>query len=375
MIALFHATTGQGHQKAAEAIQAALRHEGYPSPEPIDTLDLMASPFRRLYREGYLALANRHVDLLDTLYTRTDHHPGNRLFYRLRLSLGRLQAPGFLKALESLSPSVIACTHFLPLELLAAYKSGSGSDVPLVAVLTDLTPHGFWIHPHVDRYIISNEEAASELESQGVPSERIQVAGIPINPAFSRNRPPKEARKRLGLPDHTTILILSGGFGVGPVTDALLSFRDTSFQYSIIVVAGHNADLEKKLRNHSVGFPVPVTVRGFVENMDALMDAADIVVTKPGGLTTSELLAKGRPMILMNPHGGQERRNADYLVRNGAAIRVHDPAQIHRAAVELLNDPERLERMANDCRRVAQPRSATLIAQTLIRMDMTQGDE
>lgn len=373
MIALFHATTGQGHQKAAEAVQTALHHEGYTSPDPIDALDLMTSPFRRLYREGYLALANRHVNLLDALYNRTDHHPGNHLFYRLRLGIGKVQSPGLSKTLESLSPSVIACTHFLPLELLATFKSGTGSGVPLVGILTDFNPHGFWIHPHVDLYIVPNEEASVELESRGVPPDRIQIAGIPINPVFSRNIPPENARKLLGLPDFPTVLILSGGFGTGPLTEALQSFRDASHRYSVIIVAGHNAALEKKLRTLSMGFPLPVTVRGFVENMDVLMDAADIVVTKPGGLTTSEVLAKSRPMILMNPRGGQERRNTDYLVEYGAAIRVHDPIHTCALVETVLGDPERRETMSWNCRRIARPQAATLIARTLIQMDTRIG--
>ncbi|MHB1285109.1 MAG: MGDG synthase family glycosyltransferase [Leptospirales bacterium] len=373
MIALFHATTGQGHQKAAEAIHNALLLEGYPTPDPIDTLDLMTTPFRKIYRKGYLALAHRHPNLLDTLYNRTDHPPDNSLSYRLRLSLGRSQSPGFIKTLQSLSPSVIACTHFLPLELLSAYQSGTRPKIPIVAVLTDLYPHGFWIHPHVDRYIVPNQESVSELESQGVSPHKIQIAGIPINPAFSRNRSQAETRKQLGLPDCATILILSGGFGVGPLTKALQSFAHSSIPCSVIVVAGHNVALEKKLQTLSRGFSIPVTVRGFTRNMDELMDAADLVITKPGGLTTSEVLAKERPMILMSPHGGQERRNAEYLVKNGTALRVLDHTQIYELARDLLNDPSRRESMVQNCRRVSRPQAAILIAETLIGMDRKQG--
>ncbi|MHB8421209.1 MAG: MGDG synthase family glycosyltransferase [Leptospirales bacterium] len=373
MIVLFHATTGQGHQKAAKAIQTALLLEGYPSPEPVDTLDLMTSPFRHLYREGYLALANRHANLLDSLYKRTDHHPGDRFSYRLRLTIGRIQSPGFLKTLDSLSPSVIACTHFLPLELLASYKSGAGSGVPVAAILTDFSPHGFWIHPHVDLYFVPNEEASAELEAQGVPANRIRIAGIPINPAFSQRLPPEKARQDLGLPETPNILILSGGFGVGRLTEVLESFRQASTRYSVTIVAGQNKTLEKTLRARSSDFSLPVTVRGYVENMDVLMDAADIVVTKPGGLTTSEVLAKARPMILMNPRGGQERRNTDFLVKQGAAIRVGDPMHTCTLVELLLNDPAQRETMARNCLRIAKPQAATLIARTLIRMDKRLG--
>ncbi|KGA94861.1 MGDG synthase family glycosyltransferase [Leptospirillum ferriphilum] len=368
MIALFHATAGQGHQKAAEAVHKALLIQEYPCPQPVDTLELLRPGFRRLYRDGYHYLARKNRRLLEFLYRTTDHPGQGGFLHSSRLKIQKRLAPGFAPALQFRQPDVIVCTHFLPLELLWEKRSRPFSRSVIVAVLTDLFPHGLWIHPHVDHYVVPTEDARQELAGMGVPAERIHLLGIPVDPHFSRKKPTREARRNLGLPEKPTVLVLSGGFGTAPLCHVLDSFRDVKKDISLVLVAGRNERLRNALEARKNDFPFSVRVLGFTDNLSEWMDASDIVLTKPGGLTTSETLSKAIPMILLPPQGGQEKRNRDYLLFRHAAIPA-DAEGAGKTAVHLLENPEKCQTLIRSCRRLARPHAAESISAFLIDLD------
>ncbi len=368
MITLFHASAGQGHQKAAEALHKALLFQGYPCPDPVDTLDLVRPAFRRLYRDGYHFLAKRNPRLLEILYRKTDSPSRNGLFHSGRMKVQKHLAPGFYPALRSRCPDVIVCTHFLPLELLWKKTARPDPRSIIVAVLTDLLPHGLWIHPHVDHYVVPTEEARHELLREGIRPESIHVMGIPVDPRFTRRHPAAETRRNLGLPEKPTLLVLSGGFGTAPLSRVLGSFRSVTGDISLILVAGRNKPLQQALESRKNDFPFPVRIMGFVDNLSEWMDASDAVLTKPGGLTISEVVSKAIPLILLPPQGGQERRNRDYLVSNGAAVST-DLFHAGRTSVNILEDPERCLGLIRSCRRIAWPHAAESISSFLIELD------
>jgi len=232
-------------------------------------------------------------------------------------------------------------------------------------VVTDVSPHAFWIYPHIDHYHVATPAAARELTRKGFPAGRISVTGIPVDPIFSHRTPAPEARAKLGLPEKPTALLLSGGFGIGPMKQMLASFSESRADLSLVVVAGKNAALERECRTLAAKLPVSVTVHGFVTNMHELMDAADLIVTKPGGLTTTEILAKGKPMALVAPIPGQEQRNCEYLLEEGAAVRLYDVGDSAHALENWLGDTSRLKRMSAAARSIARPNAAKDIAASL----------
>jgi len=213
---------------------------------------------------------------------------------------------------------------------------------------------------------VASEAGARELERKGVDPGRISASGIPIDPVFADNTPAATMRSQLGLPERPTVLLLSGGFGVGPLLAMLDSFADTESALSLIVVAGRNAELEAACRERAATLGLPVTVYGFVTNIHELMDAADLVVTKPGGLTTNEILAKGKPMALVAPIPGQEQRNCDYLLEEGAAVRLHDVGDAAWHFNRWLGDPALMDRMRAQARRIARPHAAHDVARRLL---------
>ncbi len=193
----------------------------------------------------------------------------------------------------------------------------------------DFDVHAMWLCHHVEQYFVAMEETKVHLRALGVPESLITVSGIPIDPVFAESKDKRAMRRKHGLDqDRLTILVSAGGFGVGPVGHLMEALARLSHPAQVVMVCGRNAALRaelaeavKKLANRSV---VSFTLLGFTTEMDELMTAADLFVGKPGGLTTSEALSKGLPMVVINPIPGQEERNSDHLLEQGAAIRCNN---------------------------------------------------
>ncbi len=367
-ILILHATAGAGHTRAAQAIAAALDLErSSPGHRIVDTLDCTPALFRGMYVKAYIELVQRAPELWGYLYEKSDRTPNPRSRgARLRLAFDKLNSRAFRQLLDDTAPAAIVCTHFLPLELLSDLKRRDKIKTPVHAVITDVSPHSFWVYPHIDAWHVATPAAARELMRKGVDAAHIHVTGIPVDPVFEQHTPASVARARLDLPQRPTILLLSGGFGIGPMKELLASFNDAAADLSLVVVAGRNAALETECRAIANTLPMPVRVYGFVNNMHELMDAADLIVTKPGGLTTTEILAKGKPMALVSPIPGQEQRNCEYLLEEGAAMRLYDVSDAAWHLKTWLADAPRMRRMHMAATTIARPHAARDIARSLI---------
>lgn len=361
-ILILHATAGAGHTRAAQAIAAALVSSG-KNHRVVDTLECTSGLFRRMYVKSYIDLVQKAPALWGYFYDKADVvHPPDSKRVRARLAFDKLNSRSFKKLLDETKPDIIVCTHFLPLELLSDLKGRGKFHTPVHAVITDVSPHAFWVYPHIEHYYVATPSAARELQRKGFPAERISITGIPVDPVFSQRTPAPIARAKLGLPEKPTVLLLSGGFGVGPMKLMLASFKDCHRDLSLVVVAGKNGELEKECKTLARNLPIPVKVYGFVTNMHELMDAADLIVTKPGGLTTTEILAKGKPMALVAPIPGQEQRNCEYLLEEGAAVRLYDVSDAAHYLEQWLSDEARMKRMSAAACAIARPDAAQVIA-------------
>lgn len=365
---LLHATAGAGHTRAAQAIATALSQQGSSSHQVVDTLACTSAFFRKMYAKAYIDLVQTAPSLWGQLYERADvvKSPRSKTA-RARLAFDKLNSKAFGALLQDTAPAAILCTHFLPLELLSDLKGQGRLSTPVHAVVTDVSPHAFWVYPHIDHYHVATPAGARELVCKGIAPERISVTGIPVDPVFAHSTPAPAMRAQLGLPERPTALLLSGGFGVGPLLAMLDSLAKADTGLSLVVVAGRNVELEAACRTRAASLATPVTVHGFVRNIHELMDAADVVVTKPGGLTTNEVLAKGKPMVLMAPIPGQEQRNCEFLLEEGAAVRLYDEADTAWYLQTLLDDSGKVQRMTANALRIARPQAAADIAQALLR--------
>jgi processive 1,2-diacylglycerol beta-glucosyltransferase len=231
--------------------------------------------------------------------------------------------------------------------------------VPIGIVVTDLDAHALWLYRGVDWYFVAREETKAHLTHLGVPEETIHVTGIPVNPAFAVPRERRAARASLGLdPDLTTILVVAGGFGVGPVEAIVREVRGVRGKVQVVAICGRNQQLEKKLRLLPAGDGAPLHVVGFTREMSEWMAAADLFVGKAGGLSSAEALARGLVLVIVNPIPGQEERNADHFLEEGAAIRSNTVATNSWKISALLEDAPRLDTMRENVRRIARPEAA-----------------
>jgi processive 1,2-diacylglycerol beta-glucosyltransferase len=224
---------------------------------------------------------------------------------------------------KQFQPDIVLCTHYLPLETLTPMREQAEGRGPFVAcIVTDFEAHALWMEACVDLYCVAAEETKVRLVARGVAQENIVATGIPIAAKFSSKPDPKAVRKQYGLRDDLpTLLVLSGGFGMGPVAEILAELDRTSTTFQTLVVTGRNEELRRKLATQDRKHPTHVL--GFSTNMHELMAVADLIITKPGGLTTSEALALGKPLFILNPIPGQEAANSDFLLEHGAAAKAN----------------------------------------------------
>lgn len=367
-ILILSAAVGSGHLRAAEAIECALKQVRPDAIlEKADVLALSTAPFRHCYGQMYLELIRFAPAFLGQIYNAMDKPtPPDRsdYWYRLRVSLERMSMRPLLNLLRSQPWDLVINTFFLPGEIVASLRRDGHFAAPQVMVVTDFETHGNWVCEPCERYFTATDEAAAYLQCFGVPPGRAITTGIPIHPVFTEPKDRSACLARQGLKgDRPVLLLLAGGHGASPLEDPYHALLEIQRPVDVVVVCGHNEEAARRLAR----LPVPprhrCKVLGYTHDMDELLVAADLVVTKPGGLTVSEALARGAGLVLINPIPGQEERNSDYLLENGAAIKInHLPTLAHKLAA-LLDDRDRLTRLRAAARRLARPRAAFDIAE------------
>jgi processive 1,2-diacylglycerol beta-glucosyltransferase len=375
-VLVLSASAGAGHLRAAEAIEKAIRLRGLASEvQHVDVLKYTNQVFRHFYSKAYIDLVNKAPEVLGWLYDHLDE-PGKN--DPIRLAFDRLNANPFIRYLHRYRPDVAICTHFLPSEIISSLKGEGKVQVLNAVVVTDFDVHAMWLCRHVEQYFVALEETKAHLKAIGVPEALVTTSGIPVDPIFAKPKDKRAMRRKHSLDDRFTILASAGGFGVGPVAHLVQTLSRLSHPARVVVVCGRNealrselADKAKKLAKHSL---VSFTLLGFTTDMDELMTAADLYVGKPGGLTTSEALAKGLPMVVINPIPGQEERNSDHLLEEGVAIRCNNLPALAYKIDRLIKTPGKLSQMSENARAMAKPQAAFALVDRLLALCHANGD-
>jgi processive 1,2-diacylglycerol beta-glucosyltransferase len=233
--------------------------------------------------------------------------------------------------------------------------------------------HAMWLCHHYEQYFVAMNETRIHMEKLGIPAEKITVSGIPIDPIFAERKDKNVVREKHGLKkDRTIILVSAGGFGVGSIENVIKSLLELRHPAQVVAISGRNEELRENLLALVSGRPadslVDVKVVGYTSEMDEYMASADLMLGKPGGLTTSEALAKGLVFVIVNPIPGQEERNSDHLLEEGVAIRCNNLPALAYKVDQLLDDPQRLAAMRENVRRMARPRAACDIVSKLLAL-------
>jgi processive 1,2-diacylglycerol beta-glucosyltransferase len=345
----------------------------------VDLLTFGSALRRKLHADGYVKLVERAPELWGLVFKTTDNlSVAERLnqFKRIFPSNSRAR---FRRYLDEFKPDVVLCTHYLPLEALGRRKRKQTSTAngrrknpqlahrrPLVvSVVTDFEAHALWMDADVDLYCVAAEETKARLIARGAAPDRVVPTGIPISGRFSAKPDAKAVRRALGLrDDQPVLLVLGGGFGMGPVAQILTYLDKVAGEFQTVVVTGRNEELRRELavadRNH------PTHVLGYASNMHQLMAIADLIITKPGGLTSSEALALGKPLLILNPIPGQEAANSDFLLERGAATKINRVEDLPYRVEQLLGTKKLVE-MAKAAKTLGRPRAAEMICEEVLR--------
>jgi len=357
-------SAGNGHVRAAQALEATAREmRDVRAVTHIDAMQHVASGFRKVYADWYIELVNRHPRIWSFVHQQTDETPHDAKRQKLRRAIERLSSGALLKAIRGERADAIVCTHFLPAELLMRDRNRQRLDCPVWLQVTDYDLHNMWLVPGAAGYFAATEEVAYRMRARGLPADRVHVTGIPVMPAFAEPAAPQLAqahcRGALGLAlDKPVVLMVSGGAGVGDLPTMVASVLALPGDFQIIAVAGRNEAAKLALQALAQRHPGRLLAIGFSNEMQTLMAASDLVVTKPGGLTISECMALGRPMLLISPIPGQEEHNAGYLMEQGAGWLAYDGIGLAYKLALLMNEPRHLAAMTAHSRRLGRPGAA-----------------
>ncbi len=272
------------------------------------------------------------------------------------------------KLFKKYRPDTVVCTQAFPCGMIADYKKAHNLDVTLVGVLTDYSPHSFWLNDGVDYYIVPSLDARDRFIQKGVSPDAIKVYGIPIRPKFASQLNKSLIAEKLGLDlALPIILIMGGGQGLGPIKKVVKTLMKIKMPLQMIVLTGINKKLTKWLPKKVKKSDKKILFYEYAGNVDELMEIATLIITKPGGMTTSEALAKGLPMVIVNPIPGQEMRNTDFLLKQGIAIRIDKTSDIKEEIELLLRSPERLALMSKAAYENGNPHAALDIAKLILK--------
>jgi processive 1,2-diacylglycerol beta-glucosyltransferase len=359
-LAIFSVSAGTGHGRAAEALKAAAAVK-FPhiSVIHVDLMTLVPPLFKRLYADSYLPIVERHPALWGYLYTQADKRRLDSSLDRFRVSLERLNLQKFKDAVDAMQPDAVICTHFLPAELFSRWKRKRKFSKPVWVAITDFDVHMLWVHRFMSGYCTASEEVAYRLQDRGVDAEKIYVTGIPIMPAFAEQYSRTACARELGVdPEKPTFLLMSGGAGMGGMVKLARRLLSIVEPFQLIALAGKSARLLLELQKLALEHPKRLFPMGYTNTIERVMAASDLAITKSGGLTTSECMAMGLPMLVFSPIPGQEERNADFVLEHGAALKAYDEAGLEFRIKALLNDRNKLTLLHENARRLGRANSA-----------------
>ena len=333
----------------------------------VDALAFTNKLFRDFYSKLYIKLVEDAPTLLGWWYQRSDEPWKTD---RMRFLLDRLNTGPLIRLLSDLQPDITICTHFMPAEIISHLITRKQIRAKLSIVVTDFDFHAMWLSRAFHRYFVALDETKAYLSTLGLPAGRITVSGIPVDPAFGRNSNKVALRKQLKLrADTPVILVSAGALGVNPAEQVVRSLRSLSRRAQVVVICGKNPEakgrVEAELRQGQAG-RAEFRVLGYVEDMPAWMGAADLLVSKPGGMTSAEAMASGLPMAIYDPIPGQEERNSDQLLEKGVAIKCNEITILGYKVGRLLSEPERLRAMQLAARKMGRPNAAETVVRTLL---------
>ncbi|MDD5408699.1 MAG: glycosyltransferase [Candidatus Omnitrophica bacterium] len=354
-----------GHRSATMAIEKALKAL---SPD-CEILNINAFNYtnpisEKVINRIYMEVIKYTPQVWDYLYDNPNVVKG---LEKIKKSVHKSNSPKLKKLFDNFNPDMVVCTQAFPCGMVADYKKACGLSLPLVAVLTDYIPHSYWVYDTVDYYITPSEDVSERLQRKGVDPGKIKPYGIPFDHKFNQKLNSEEIFRKLNLNPHKpVVLIMGGGQGLGPIKTIVKSLEKVKQDIQELIITGTNKKLYRTLKRKIRGYKKEIHLFGFVQNIHELMHISKVIISKPGGVTTAEVLSARLPMVIVKPIPGQEINNTNFLTHKGAAIKVDDPKEVYRVIDELLEDRVKLERLRQAAAEIAKPNASMDVARLLL---------
>ncbi len=367
-IVILYAAVGGGHFKAAEAIKNYI-DENYSDCETVmlDALKYTNKAIDKIVINSYVNMARYSPELWGDIYKLSSKQYSVANFSN---AVQRLLSIKLLKYFKEENPDIIVSTHPFVTEMCAVIKKKGKINSKLNVIITDYASHRFWeLKPeYVDNYFVANKDIKYSMIFNGIPANKINITGIPVGPAFLKTYDKSKIYEYFGLSkDKKTVLIFGGGeYGLSNVKNFYNGLLNVDEDIQIVTIAGRRAKSQKMFSELAQNSNKKVLILGYTDKVPELMQISDLVISKPGGLTTTEILISNVPFVIINPIPGQEEENAQFLLNNGAAVRIYDSKKSKPFLDNLLTDNIRIENIKLMQRHIAKPNSTKDIVEKIL---------
>lgn len=352
VLILYTSALGLGHKRCAEALDEVLKKDKNETLL-IDALHYINPLFRKTLGNAYLGILKTTPNLWGGF-----HNKGLlfEVIQEFKEGLERILSPKFKRLIKNFKPDQIICTQGFPCGIIANLKRNKKINLPLYAVITDFDIHKYWIYPEVNKYFVANKESKLKLIENKIPSNNIHITGIPISLKFKEELNKKNILKKLKLNDTPILTILGGGAGLTKTKKIIKNLDKIPLDFQIIVVTGKNIKNYNQIKD--IKIKKNIKLLQFIENLNEIYTISDLIIGKPGGLTSSETLSKKVPSVIINPIPGQEESNTYFLTKNKAAIKINKIKNLHNIVHYLLKNKQKLKELENNINKLRKPDAA-----------------
>lgn len=358
--------TGQGHHQTAKAVLEYFKNNEDVECRFLDVVDDVSPMLADSLQQGYLLSTKMTPRIYGRIYDMADqrNQEKNSNIGKLIQSILHKKLLAYLRQYD---PDIIVATHVIAAIAVTYLRSKYPIRAKAIAIVTDYTFHPYWEDADVDYYVTPSELLTFQALKKRIPEDRIKPFGIPIQPHFTQKISQKEAREKLGLRDQYTILLMMGSMGFGSnVLSTIRSLDRMNDNFQLITVCGNNKKL--KARIDAMIKHKTILNFGYTNEVSTLMDAADCIITKPGGLSTSEAMAKELPMILLDPIPGQEDRNKEFMLNNGIALSISPYFPVTEAIYQLMHYDYKAKSMKENMKNIAKPDAAAVLGEFMLEL-------
>lgn len=370
-VLILYAKAGNGHYKAAEAIKEKIENKN----EEIevffeDGLEYSSRIANKIVVKGYANMTKLIPSMWGAIYAKADTQERNALNEVSKLIHKGLTIR-LKKLLRETKPDVIVSTHPFVSKTCAYLKKKNKTNAKIVTMITDYAIHNVWLEDHAfySKVLVATDEMKDDCINYGIESEKIEVTGIPTSFKFSEKYDRDKTLKEYGLEDKLTFLFFAGGGqGIGQSKEIFEELLETDGDFQVVAVSGKNEKQKAKFEEMVQKYDKKVVVLGYTNDVPALMNMCDFVISKPGGLTSTECLVMNKPMLIINPIPGQEEQNAIYFTNNGTAVRAYEGEPLRHQINTLVNNKIRTKQMIEMCKIIARPNAVNDIVNIIVNM-------